>query len=440
MDFARAYTEWLLAQDRSCQPPNLLPWEQSTPAFLRLPTAAEWEYAARGGDVSQAAQSKRTYDVIVEGTRRPATLEEIASITSAEISPPEGSEVHYQGRRLPNSFGIYDMVGNAAELVLDFFQPLRPDQRPSALGGFVLMGGSAADSGGASVGVGARTEVPMFRKDGVVRSPTTGFRLVLSSPFLVNKRMGECNEALGNPELEQKISRAYEQLVGQTSAPGSQERVAAEKQISALQLELEKARTEQKQASKASEQTRSDKVLQELTSKLQSELSGVKANLDRAQAAVNEREARLQAEQIRSLILTAANISAVDRQVRVSALDLEKLAARAQQTTNAEEKKLILENLGPLSAMREQLVQSSDGSFRYYVETAISLSKVSEPEIAVAEKRITEQFRAEGNLVLNRFQPVVSSHIATARKASGAIASSEKDRWLKEIKETKRTQ
>lgn len=92
----------------------------------RLPTEAEWEYAARGG--SSAA--------------RYGALDEIAWYAGNA-----GGRARAVGQKKPNAFGLYDMLGNVWEWCADIYSPTPGTGEPGAPDGkarveYVLKGGS----------------------------------------------------------------------------------------------------------------------------------------------------------------------------------------------------------------------------------------------------------------------------------------------------------
>jgi len=73
---------------------------RETGAQYRLPTEAEWEYAARAG-----GQAQESADLSAE----------------AWYKVNSGGKTHPVGQKKPNAWGLYDMLGNAWEWVADFW-------------------------------------------------------------------------------------------------------------------------------------------------------------------------------------------------------------------------------------------------------------------------------------------------------------------------------
>ena len=92
--------------------------EEEGEARYRLPTEAEWEYAARAGTT---------------GDRYSSDLDSIAW-----YSANSGGRTHPVGRKQANGYGLYDMLGNVVEWVQDWFG--------------AYPGGSVTDPAGPSTG------------------------------------------------------------------------------------------------------------------------------------------------------------------------------------------------------------------------------------------------------------------------------------------------
>lgn len=130
---------------------------------FRLPTEAEWEYAARGGQKSQG--------YLYAGS------DEIDQV--AWYSGNSEGMTHTVGTKKPNELGLYDMSGNVWQLCSDWYGPYTADNAVNPTG--PTSGETHVRRGGSFTGTASFCRVSR-RLDGPVdnrSSKNIGFRLAL---------------------------------------------------------------------------------------------------------------------------------------------------------------------------------------------------------------------------------------------------------------------
>jgi hypothetical protein len=181
--FSGRYADWLVRNALA-----KLPSEDGVPGFVRLPTEAEWEFAARGGVAVQEAVFEQPAFPMPEGPQRYVWF---AGTDSSN------NELNAIGLLKPNPLGLHDVLGNAGEYVLDAFRLNKHSRLHGQAGGYTVKGGDFRTAL-ADIRSAARIEVVPVDKNGERRDKATGFRLVVVPGSLPTPQRLQAVRALWN--------------------------------------------------------------------------------------------------------------------------------------------------------------------------------------------------------------------------------------------------
>ena len=453
IEFARAYTTWLQSQDRErikkdkAKAVPALPWQGGVSGYLRLPTEAEWEFAARAGEVEKGLVGKQLYKYLDDkgvqhdpaDDANPAdTLKELAFFyAESQDIPAEGPPVGNIGSRRPNLLGLYDMIGNADEIVLDLFRPKRPDQQVEGIvGGMTVRGGSAIPN--AERGVGARREVPLYGGDGPARLDTVGFRLVIAAPFFVPERTADFQPTTGNPQLAKDIAAARQAIVATPSDDSHEHLERLRQELGHLQTDLEKekqSRQQQNQTLQGQEQQYRQKI-GDILARVQS-LQGA---LDTSNATLNESNRTTNRQRLRIAVMTAVTI--YNNRLRLDQLDddIGEIRKAMNQARDKAQRPAYEEAIKKGEASRVRLTRTNRANFEAYSELVMALAALPQADLedALRQEGILEEPGAGhggADREIDQAQRLVQRHLADIRRLPGRQAPPDRvlGDWKKQI-------
>ena len=144
-----------------------------TPAYARLPTDNEWEFAERGGlEVSPSE---------FESSLPPVAVQSLRDYAWFQGSQSANGRLQLPGRLKPNELGIFDMLGNAQEMIFEPFRATRTGRLHGQSGGYILRGGGI-NTIAEDMSSSTRVERPYFTKGVENKSKDAGGRFVLAVP------------------------------------------------------------------------------------------------------------------------------------------------------------------------------------------------------------------------------------------------------------------
>jgi hypothetical protein len=232
-DFIHKLNTHLFANARGKLPSN------GQPCFVRLPTEAEWEFAARGGLLVSADDFDR---------KHPYKAGNLGDYEWFSGPGSSGDSIKRIGGKLPNPLGLHDMLGNVAELTSSHYSV---EYYQGRVGGVTTKGGDYLTEE-ERIRASARDEFTFYNPDLEFKprsSDMIGLRLALASPIFTNPL---ANEKMEKEWDSYRTTRAVPSIAS-PAAPNRAAQVAGRidelnTQLAALQTKIDSGSTSEAKA------------------------------------------------------------------------------------------------------------------------------------------------------------------------------------------------
>ncbi len=413
VEFSRAYNDWLIRHDQAriaAGDPPALPWEQGATGFVRPPTEAEWEYAARGGASYVTGQGRSTTlpDVLERGDDAPVpgTLE-----NSCAVTPRSGDlSMISIGTKSPNVLGLYDMICSAEEIVLDLFRPTRPDGLSGQVGGVIAKGGTTLRSRELNT-VGRRSETAaLFSTRGEGATDTMGTRMAISAPVFAGRREtdGDFVEGQNNQPLQTALMAGRKELLDAgLGLPQDSKTTDLQAQLNQLQRAVAEGQTNEAElARRASE---------------------LQVQMEQLNVALRDQATEATRLSIRSGIVTGNLIDRVGRNMFLAMSNVKDIRDNEELTAD------IRERLNGLVGRINNNNDRINASFDLYLSVHLELAKRPEDFVFAQIRQARRGLSGASVEVFGDDLTRFEQHHREMREARGSITEGMRNRWLGEI-------